>query len=146
MTRVAETKMQLLRALLAAGLLVAGLVSAGTARAQSLLPCSGAYGGSSKVSQRGPYEIGKAEVVELKSKVDGAVIQVGYIRPDAAPGYKSPVIAQASPYFQNDLRDVDLTTCNVFLSGNFVPHGYTIAFVPTRGAGGTDSCADLMGP
>lgn len=146
MTRVAETRMQLLRALMALGLLIAALAPAGTASAQSLLPCSGAYGGSSTVSQRGPYEIGKAEVVELKSKVDGAVIQVGYIRPDAAPGYKSPVIVQASPYFQNDLRDVDLTTCNVFLSGNFVPHGYTIAFVPTRGAGGTDSCADLMGP
>ena len=132
--------------LVAVVVLVASVVHAGSARAQSLLPCSGGYGGSSKVSQRGPYEIGKAEVVELKSKVDGAVIQVGFIRPDAGAGYRSPVIVSASPYFMNDLRDVDLTTCNEFLSGNFVSHGYTIAFVPTRGAGGTDSCADLMGP
>jgi putative CocE/NonD family hydrolase len=135
-----------LRVALPVFLLIGLLVPADRAGAQSLLPCSGAYGGSSKVSQSGPFEIGKGEVVELKSKVDGAVIQVGFIRPDAAPGYRSPVIVQASPYFQNDLRDVDLTTCNEFLSGNFVPHGYTIAFVPTRGGGGTDSCADLMGP
>ena len=141
----AVQRAQVLGTLLAV-VLIAALVSADTARAQSLLPCSGAYGGSSKVSERGAYEIGKSEVVELKSAVDGAVIQVGFVRPDAGAGYRSPVIVQASPYFMNDLRDVDLTTCNEFLSGNFVPHGYTIAFVPTRGAGGTDSCADLMGP
>jgi putative CocE/NonD family hydrolase len=56
------------------------------------------------------------------------------------------MIVQASPYIATDLRDVDPAQCNAFLVENFVPHGYTVAFVPTRGAGGTDSCADLMGP
>ncbi|HEV2756485.1 MAG TPA: CocE/NonD family hydrolase [Actinomycetota bacterium] len=116
-----------------------------TARAQAVMPCS-VYSGSSEVSRRGPYEVGKAEVVELKSKVDGSVIQIGFVRPDAPAGYRSPVILQASPYIYTDLRDVDVSTCSPFLVGNFVPHGYTVAFVPTRGAGGTDSCADLMGP
>lgn len=98
------------------------------------------------MSERGPFEVGKSEVVELKSKVDGSVIQVGFVRPDAPTGYRSPVILQASPYILTDLRDVDISRCNSFLVQNFVPHGYTVAFVPTRGAGGTDSCADLMGP
>ncbi len=113
--------------------------------AQSLISCSG-NAGSSEVSRPGPYEIGTAEVVELESEVDGSVIQVGVVRPDAPAGYRAPVILVASPYFLADLRDVDILTCNDFLVQNFVQHGYTIAFVPTRGAGGTDSCADLMGP
>ena len=45
-----------------------------------------------------------------------------------------------------DLRDVDVKTCSPYYNENFVTHGYTVAYVPTRGAGGTDSCADLMGP
>ncbi|MDQ3951494.1 MAG: CocE/NonD family hydrolase [Actinomycetota bacterium] len=128
--------------------LVAAVVPASgrdTAAAQAVMPCS-VYAGSSEVGQRGPYEIGKAEAVELESKVDGSVIQIGYVRPDAPAGYRSPVILQASPYIYTDLRDVDVSTCSPFLVENFVPHGYTVAFVPTRGAGGTDSCADLMGP
>jgi putative CocE/NonD family hydrolase len=102
--------------------------------------------GGSRVSEKGPYEIGKAEVVELESEVDGSVIQIGFVRPDAPEGYRSPVIVQASPYIVSDLRDVDLTTCSPYYNENFVSHGYTVAYVPTRGAGGTDSCADLMGP
>jgi putative CocE/NonD family hydrolase len=131
-------------ALLLAAFMVPGLFSA-PIRAQSATPCAG-NAGSSEVSRKGPYGIGKADVVELKSKIDGSVIQVGFVRPDAPAGYRSPVIVSASPYFTNDLRDVDVRDCNHFLVQNFVQHGYTIAFVPTRGAGGTDSCADLMGP
>lgn len=100
---------------------------------------------SSQVSEHGPFTVGEIKVVELDSAVDGSKIQIGYVRPDAPASYESPVIAQASPYFLADLRDVDLLTCNPFLTENFVQHGYTIAFIPTRGAGGTDSCADLMG-
>ena len=125
--------------------LVAGLLHAGPAVGQvSVLPCS-VYSGSSEVSEKGPFKIGKSEVVELKSKVDGSVIQIGFVRPEAPAGYRSPVILQATPYINPDLRDIDVRTCSDFLVGNFVPHGYTVAFVPTRGAGGTDSCADLMG-
>ncbi|MGH2756498.1 MAG: CocE/NonD family hydrolase, partial [Actinomycetota bacterium] len=124
----------------------AGVLSAGgSATAQSVLSC-GLGSGDSKVSERGPFKVGKPEVVELESKVDGSVIQIGFVRPDAPSGHRSPVILQASPYILTDLRDVDVRQCNPFLIDNFVRHGYTVAFVPTRGAGGTDSCADLMGP
>ena len=127
-------------------IVIAGVFVTGpTAAAQSALGC-GMNTGSSRVSEKGPYEIGKTEVVELESKVDGSVIQIGVVRPDAPEGYRSPVVLQASPYILSDLRDVDLTTCSPFFNENFVTHGYTVAFVPTRGAGGTDSCADLMGP
>ena len=125
--------------------LVAVLPSGGTAVAQSVMSCS-INTGNSEVSQRGPFEVGKAGVVELKSKVDGSVIQIGFVRPDAPAGYRSPVILQASPYILTDLRDVDVKTCSDYYNENFVTHGYTVAYVPTRGAGGTDSCADLMGP
>lgn len=114
------------------------------AQGEVLASCEGT-GGVTKVSQRGPYDIGQTRVVELESKVDGTTIQVGIVRPDAPDSYKSPVIAVASPYLDSDLRDVDLRDCIPFLTSNYVQHGYTIAFVPTRGAGGTDSCADLMG-
>ena len=129
----------------AAALVGSLLVTSAPATAQSVMSCSG-NAGDSEVSEKGPFKIGEANVVELESKVDGSVIQIGYVRPDAPADYRSPVIMVGSPYFLTDLRDVDVTQCNDFLVQNFVPHGYTIAFVPTRGAGGTDSCADLMGP
>jgi putative CocE/NonD family hydrolase len=115
------------------------------ASAQSVTGCMG-NDRRSKVGRKGPMEVGPQDVVELKSRVDGAVIQIGFVRPKAPKGYRSPVILHASPYLLNDLRDVDLRDCNAFLVDNYVQHGYTVAFVPTRGAGGTDSCADLMGP
>ncbi len=127
-------------------ILLLGLVSTRTpAEAQSAMSCSGAAG-SSQVSSAGPFEIGETGIVELESDVDGSAIQIGFVRPDAPAGYRSPVIVHASSYFATDLRDVEVTDCNPFLVQNFVQHGYTVAFVPTRGAGGTDSCADLMGP
>lgn len=113
--------------------------------AQSVSDDCGGGAVSSQVSEAGPFGIGETGVVELDSEVDAAKIQVGYVRPDAPDSYRSPVIAVGSPYFLADLRDVDLLTCNPFLTENFVQHGYTIAFIPTRGAAGTDSCADLMG-
>ena len=124
----------------------ASILSVGaTATAQSVLGC-GMNTGNSQVTEPGPFKVGKAEVVELESKVDGSAIQIGFVRPDAPAGYRSPVVLQASPYILSDLRDVDVMTCSPYFNENFVTHGYTVAYVPTRGAGGTDSCADLMGP
>jgi predicted acyl esterase len=116
-----------------------------TALGQSITGCLG-DSPRSKVADKGRFDFGKQKVAELKSKVDGSVIQVGFVRPKAPSGYRSPVIVQASPYIYNDLRDVNLRDCNPFLFNNYVRHGYTVALIPTRGAGGTDSCADLMGP
>jgi predicted acyl esterase len=133
-------------ALLMSSLVVAGVMAAGgTAAAQSVMSC-GLGSGDSEVTDKGEFDVGEAKVVEIESKVDGSVIQIGFVRPDAPADHRSPVIVQASPYIVTDLRDVDVAECNPFLVNNFVPHGYTVAFVPTRGAGGTDSCADLMGP
>ena len=110
-----------------------------------LANCSGTVTGPSRVSKQGPYKVGETKVVELVSEVDGSVIQIGYVRPETPAGYRSPIIAEAGPYFLADLRDADVTTCSKFLFENYVSHGYTIAFIPTRGAGGNDQCADLMG-
>ena len=121
------------------------IVVAAPASAQSVTGCMG-QGIESKVTDKGPFKLGPQEVAELKSRVDGDVIQVGVVRPEAPAGYRSPVIAVGSPYIYNDLRDVDLRECNLFLVDNYVQHGYAVAFIPTRGAGGTESCADLMGP
>jgi X-Pro dipeptidyl-peptidase len=107
--------------------------------------CGGDSGGNSKVSDPGPYDIGETKAVELASDMDGGIIQVGVIRPDVPAGTKVPVIVDAGPYFWADLTETDLATCNAFLVENFVPHGYAVAFVPTRGAGGTNRCSDLMG-
>jgi putative CocE/NonD family hydrolase len=110
-----------------------------------LASCGGTVTSSSRVSSPGPYAIGETEVVELASDVDGTVIQVGVIRPALPDGERAPVIVNAGPYVLSDLRDVDLTTCSPFLLENFVRHGYAVAIVPTRGAGGQDNCANLMG-
>ena len=126
-------------------LALAGAFLPATARANPLASCGGTVSGSSRVTEQGPYEIGETEVVELASDIDGTVIQIAVVRPDAPASHRSPVIADAGPYFHSDLRDVDLTTCSPFLLENFVSHGYTIAFIPTRGAGGNDNCANLMG-
>jgi putative CocE/NonD family hydrolase len=110
-----------------------------------LASCSGTVTGPSRVNEPGPFEVGETDVVELASDVDGTVIQVGVVRPNAPAGHRSPVIMVGSSYFLSDLRKVDLTDCSPFLVENYVSHGYTIAFVPTRGAGGHDNCANLMG-
>jgi X-Pro dipeptidyl-peptidase len=104
-------------------------------------------GGDGKVSHPGPYSIGSTEVVTIPSDVDGQPIEIGLVHPAGVPeGYRSPVIVNASPYITADLKDVDLRTCMPELSDNFVPYGYTIAIVPTRGTSGSGGCPDLMGP
>ena len=113
--------------------------------AQVASSCGGTGGGDSKVSEPGPYEIGETEAVELESELDGGIIQVGVVRPDVPEGTRVPVIADAGSYFYADMMDADLLTCNTFLIENFVQHGYAVAFIPTRGAAGTDRCSDLMG-
>jgi len=132
-----------------AALLLLALVALtpSTAAAQAVPPdCGGGtLGGPSRVHEKGPFKVGETKVVELPSGIDGKKIQVGYVRPDAPASYRSPVIVESGSYFEADLRKVDVTTCSPFLVENFVQHGYTVAFVPSRGAGGTDSCADLMG-
>ncbi len=137
---------------LIAGLLSLGLAllpfASGMAVAQSvegpLASCATWYG-NSRVPQ-GDFDRLPDEVVYLESVIDGAAIQIGLSRPDAPPGYESPVIALASPYLWADLEDIPLVTCLPFLVKNFVSHGYTVALIPVRGSGNSGGCPDLMGP
>ena len=125
---------------------VAGAVVGTPEAAAQLAGCSSGRTGS-VVSEPGPHGIGDTEVGELGSEIDGAVIQIGLVHPDVDhDGHLSPVIAHAGSYFLGDLKDVDLLACHPFLVDNYVPHGYSVAFIPTRGAGDTDVCANLMGP
>ena len=44
-----------------------------------------------------------------------------------------------------DLAKADIRACARFLVENFVPHGYAVALIPTRGVGNTDGCPNLFG-
>ena len=101
--------------------------------------------GSSAVSQKGPHEILPQEVVEVPSSLDGRPIQIGIVRPKLPEGEKAPVLMHASPYHYGDLEKADLRACARFLVENFVPHGYAVALVPTRGTGDSDGCPNLFG-
>ena len=109
-----------------------------------LASCASWYG-DSRVAP-GRFDRLPDQVVYLKSRVDGAAIQIGLSRPAAPTGYDSPVIAFASPYLWADLEDISLATCLPFLVKNFVSHGYTVALIPVRGTGNSGGCPDLMGP
>lgn len=93
----------------------------------------------------GPYDIGRPQVVDLESKLDGVRIQVGVLRPVVPKAMEVPVIAFASPYFYEDLHDANQRQCAPRLSENFISHGYAIALVATRGSAGSGGCSDLMG-
>lgn len=125
-------------------------VAGGAARAQQVLPCdngsNGDYSGSyAKVSEAGPYAIGEQEVVNLDSELDGATIQLAVIRPKVPVGTKVPVIVQASSYF-HPLQTMDMRACEPFLTENYIPHGYAVAFLAIRGTADAGGCMNLMGP
>src|SRR3954470_1789223 len=101
--------------------------------------------GSSKATTPGTFKALPQEVVDIPSKVDGRPLQIGFIRPDAPPGYRAPVIVHAGPYHSRDLKDADLTQCARFLTANYVQHGYAVAIVPTRGTADTDGCPNMFG-
>lgn len=101
--------------------------------------------GESKVSEPGPYGILPQEVVEVPSSLDGRPIQIGIVRPDLPAGEKAPVLVHTSPYHAADLKEIDIRACAAFLVENYVPHGYAVALVPTRGTGDSDGCPNLFG-
>jgi X-Pro dipeptidyl-peptidase len=120
-------------------------MGAAPAAAQQGVAPSCAPEGESAVTDRGPHEILPPEVVEVPSSLDGRAIQIGIVRPKLPDGQRAPVIMHASPYFAADLKEVDLRECAPFLVQNFVPHGYAVALVPTRGTGDSDGCPNLFG-
>src|SRR3954447_11571176 len=130
---------------LAAITAVLALALPAAARAQTPYPGDCEDQGPSKVTTPGTFKALPQEVVDIPSKVDGRPLQIGFIRPDAPPGYRAPVIVHAGPYHSRDLKDADLTQCARFLTANYVQHGYAVALVPTRGTADTDGCANLFG-
>jgi X-Pro dipeptidyl-peptidase len=125
------------------GAVAALSITAAPAAAQGTPSCMSQ--GASAVSEKGPYEILPQEVVEVPSSVDGRAIQIGIVRPKLPDGVKAPVLMHASPYHFGDLKEVDIRACARFLVENFVPHGYAVALVPTRGTGDSDGCPNLFG-
>lgn len=105
--------------------------------------------GYSRVLTPGPFDVLEPELAEFPSEVDGANIQIGYVRPDIPEGTQVPVIVSAGPYFFDGVTPKGVQRLNfdwIRLVDNFVPHGYAVAFVPVRGTADTGGCMDLMGP
>lgn len=141
----------LLRGLVTALVAVATVPAmASSAAAQQATPCDfqsqGDYSGSySKVTKKGPFDIGEQEIVELESDVDGASIQIGLVKPKVPAGKRVPVIVAPSVYYHS-LQTMDLRACRPFLTENYVPHGYAVAFLPVRGTADAGGCMEMMGP
>ena len=125
-------------------------IAATPGEAQQMTPCDfqsqGDYSGSyAKVSTKGPLEIADQEIVTIESDVDGASIQIGLVKPKVPQGTKVPVIVAPSVYY-HPLQTMDLRVCRPFLTENYVPHGYAIAFLPVRGTADSGGCMEMMGP
>lgn len=148
MTGRASTSRRLV--ILLATVALASSLTALPAAAQQTFPCDfrsqGDYSGNyAKVSNPGPYEIAEQEIVELESKVDGAAIQLGLVRPKVPKGTKVPVIVAPSVYY-HPLQTMDLRACKPFVTENYVPHGYAVAFLAVRGTADSGGCMNMMGP
>lgn len=107
---------------------------------------------------RGAFAILEPVVEMLPSEVDGAAIQVGIVRPDVPEGTRVPVIVDASPYYDamtpqgiaDNPKNEDITFWSFdhydYYVNSFVPHGYAVAFVATRGTADSGGCSTWFGP
>lgn len=110
----------------------------------------GTYRVGDKVSHvvtNGMLSMLKPELVQFRSKLDGADLQLAVMRPDVPAGTKVPVIALGSPYFFDGVTPDVISKSAYYarLVENFVPLGYAVAFIPVRGTADAGSCFDLMG-
>ena len=101
--------------------------------------------GDSRTTAKGRFIARPDEVVELRSKLDGAVIQIGIVRPKAPKRHRAPVVALASTYQPVDFAQEDLAECQPWAVENFVPHGYATAIISVRGTGNSGGCHNLLG-
>jgi putative CocE/NonD family hydrolase len=88
------------------------------------------------------------EVTKIKGRLDGADIELGYVRPQVAEGERVPIILQASPYYSK-LTPATLRSQFGFgkdFLDDFVSHGYAVALVSVRGTGDSGGCMDFLGP
>jgi len=140
--RTALGSVALIATIVASG--VAGLTPG--AQAQQVTPCDlGKVPNGRMLSTPPKYKHAPQRVVEIKSPVDGATIQIGLLRPKVPAGTQVPVLVDASPYY-HALQTLDLRACAPFLADNFVDQGYAVALVPVRGTSDNGGCMDLMGP
>jgi predicted acyl esterase len=100
----------------------------------------GAY---SQVLAEGPYGLLARTIHYIPSEIDGADIHFAVWRPDTPPEVKVPVIIQASPYY---LDTTALDNFGVFVTDNFVPHGYAYVQLAIRSTGDSGGCDDFRGP
>jgi predicted acyl esterase len=126
--------------------LLALLAAPGAAGAQEDVDAFGCIQyGSSGTTDPGRFQARPDKVVELRSKIDGAVIQIGIVRPKAPKRHRAPVVALASTYLPVDFADEDLSECAPWFVKNFVPHGYAVALISVRGTGNSGGCHNLLG-
>ena len=93
----------------------------------------------------GTLSILPGEVTKIKSKLDGADIEIGFIRPDTKDPV--PVIVDASPYYAPlTPQNLDKQVIAPLMVPDFVPHGYAYALVSVRGTGDSGGCMDFLGP
>jgi putative CocE/NonD family hydrolase len=124
--------------------LVAALVVP-PAAAQQTTPCDlGGADDARMLSTPPKYDPMPQQLVELSSDADGATIQIGLIRPKVPAGVRVPVIVDAGPYY-HAMNILNYRDCEPFLVDNFVPQGYAVALVPTRGTSNNGGCMNLMG-
>lgn len=81
------------------------------------------------------------ELVTFPSDLDGVSITFALLRPDLPEPV--PVLFHASPFYGqfNEARLDGLVERELF-----VPHGYAVVHLPTRGSADNGGCVDLFGP
>ncbi|HET6405597.1 MAG TPA: CocE/NonD family hydrolase [Candidatus Thermoplasmatota archaeon] len=102
--------------------------------------------GWARLSQPGPYGVRAPTVHVLESRIDGADIQVGVVRPATPPHVKVPILVRASPYLPDLTPESMRNEFEYAMRAQFVPHGYALAYIATRGSGGSGGCGELMSP
>lgn len=116
---------------------------------------AGAYdltGNWSRVLEPGALDVLGPEISWLTSDHDGVAFPVVVFRPDVDEGERVPVLVEISPYLpevttaEELMSDSEMRSGIEFLVGNYVPHGYAVAFVATRGTSNAGGCMEVLGP
>lgn len=97
----------------------------------------------SQTLAEGPFGLLERTIHYIPSEIDGADIHFAVWRPDTPPDVKAPVIIQASPYYMDTTA---LDNFGVFITDNFVPHGYAYVQLAIRSTGDSGGCDDFRGP
>jgi uncharacterized protein len=120
-----------------------------------LPPVPGSFdltGNWSKVLEPGPFPIGSPEILWVTSEHDGIALPLLLFRPIVPTNQRVPIIVEFSPYWPDMLSveallaDPELRHPVQSLVDNFVPHGYAVALVATRGTSNAGGCMDALGP